>query len=540
METSDNKEIREKGVFTRDRAICILGILLLFVAVSVLRYKIRPVTDDAFITYRYARNLIRGKGLVYNYGERVLGTTTPLYTLVISVAMILGVAPWTASLVLDCFLVTGFLFLILQFGEMTGNRAWALLTVTFMFLEPYSTVPIGGMETGLFIFLVYFSFYLSAKGKRRGAVAFATLSVFTRPEGILALILVLAPALFDRKRKKIREDWLRIILIAAIPLLLAAVFMKSYYGSYVLQSMKAKHALSNAGGTKNFFYRGFLKKQFFPYDRFQIKGVLEWIGFCIILIWYAPLRNFVLWLIFYIVFMKIGKAPTFNRYYTPLYPIQWMGCSMALVSFVRLSLGLIQKKIRIPERIPIQKLMKNTVFVYFLCFLIFLICCYSYVCTFFDFYYWIYFSDRDAVDCKKYEKAGEWIRLHSSPGEEVVAAEIGYIGYFSERPIYDVMGLVSPEAVKYLGKTSIWEAAMKRKSPFVVYPFWLDQFTALPFSFTQTYEIAGSWVSRKELTVVFQRKEGKPGEKDTEQDNFLIGMDPRRSIGEYVFMKKPY
>ena len=38
------------------------------------------MVDDAYITFRYARNLVTGAGFVYNPGERVLGTTTPLYT----------------------------------------------------------------------------------------------------------------------------------------------------------------------------------------------------------------------------------------------------------------------------------------------------------------------------------------------------------------------------------------------------------------------------------------------------------------------------
>ncbi len=42
------------------------------------------IVDDAYITFRYARNLVRGTGFVYNPGERVLGTTTPLYTLVLA------------------------------------------------------------------------------------------------------------------------------------------------------------------------------------------------------------------------------------------------------------------------------------------------------------------------------------------------------------------------------------------------------------------------------------------------------------------------
>jgi len=36
--------------------------------------------DDVFITYTYSRNLAQGNGFVFNPGERVQGTTTPLYT----------------------------------------------------------------------------------------------------------------------------------------------------------------------------------------------------------------------------------------------------------------------------------------------------------------------------------------------------------------------------------------------------------------------------------------------------------------------------
>ncbi|MBZ0305706.1 MAG: hypothetical protein K8I82_06525, partial [Anaerolineae bacterium] len=39
-----------------------------------------PTVDDAFITFRYSRNLVEGNGFVYNPGDKVLGTTTPLYT----------------------------------------------------------------------------------------------------------------------------------------------------------------------------------------------------------------------------------------------------------------------------------------------------------------------------------------------------------------------------------------------------------------------------------------------------------------------------
>src|ERR1700675_5151721 len=41
--------------------------------------------DDPFITFRYAENLRAGLGFVYNPGEHVLSTTTPLYTVILAV-----------------------------------------------------------------------------------------------------------------------------------------------------------------------------------------------------------------------------------------------------------------------------------------------------------------------------------------------------------------------------------------------------------------------------------------------------------------------
>src|SRR5215475_11087437 len=39
------------------------------------------LSDDGFISFRYAANLVRGDGLVYNAGERVEGYTNLLWTL---------------------------------------------------------------------------------------------------------------------------------------------------------------------------------------------------------------------------------------------------------------------------------------------------------------------------------------------------------------------------------------------------------------------------------------------------------------------------
>ena len=40
--------------------------------------------EDAFITFRYAENVARGNGYVYNIGEHVYGSTTPLFTFLLA------------------------------------------------------------------------------------------------------------------------------------------------------------------------------------------------------------------------------------------------------------------------------------------------------------------------------------------------------------------------------------------------------------------------------------------------------------------------
>lgn len=55
--------------------------------------------DDDFITYRYARNLIEGHGLVFNLGERVEGFSAPGWLFSVAGALFLGIDPQVFSIV---------------------------------------------------------------------------------------------------------------------------------------------------------------------------------------------------------------------------------------------------------------------------------------------------------------------------------------------------------------------------------------------------------------------------------------------------------
>ncbi|HVU10414.1 MAG TPA: hypothetical protein VHD90_04010, partial [Phototrophicaceae bacterium] len=69
-------------MINRKQAIIIAALIVITIAARIIP---GPRTiDDAFITFRYSRNIVEGDGFVYNPGEYTLGTTTPLFTLMLS------------------------------------------------------------------------------------------------------------------------------------------------------------------------------------------------------------------------------------------------------------------------------------------------------------------------------------------------------------------------------------------------------------------------------------------------------------------------
>ena len=122
---------------------------VLYVVCAIAAWIVRFVQDDAFITYRYARNLARGNGLVFNEGEQVegytnflwtamhwlpekLGWSSPIFSQVVGIAMMLGTVAVTIRLARRIFGSPAFAFLV------------ALALVANMTFLTYAT---GGLET---------------------------------------------------------------------------------------------------------------------------------------------------------------------------------------------------------------------------------------------------------------------------------------------------------------------------------------------------------------------------------------------------------
>ena len=88
-------------------ALAVLGLVL----------KDAWVCDDAYITFRHVDHLWLGHGLQWNVGERVQGSTHPLWLLLLALLQPVTGEPFWSALGLGLVCTTGALLLIARRGS---------------------------------------------------------------------------------------------------------------------------------------------------------------------------------------------------------------------------------------------------------------------------------------------------------------------------------------------------------------------------------------------------------------------------------------
>lgn len=222
-----------------DRLERLRDLLLVFLAAFACYHNFAAfreyVFEDAYITYRYADNLAAGAGFVFNPGERVLGTSTPLWTLVLALAGRLGFDVPTAS---------GFLTaLCLSLVALTG--AWILKRLGFPNLGAVlaslilwgtgEILGFWGMETAFFSLLLLTSLAFAFQGRPALTGILLGLACLTRYDGIVfAGVLLLV--LWVRTGK---APWLTAVASASV-VVPWIIFSWAYFGSLLPNTLAAK------------------------------------------------------------------------------------------------------------------------------------------------------------------------------------------------------------------------------------------------------------------------------------------------------------
>jgi arabinofuranosyltransferase len=235
-------------MFRRFAFPLLTGLSLLFLL--WLRFHQPPNTvDDAYITFRYARNLISGNGFVYNPGEHVLGTTTPAYAMLLALsALVSGYRdfPRLALLLNSLLTAIGFALVMRLTARLTGRRwvglaAGLLLALDGRLLD-FST---GGMESSFYVAAILATWVLVLENRTAWAAVMAGLACLIRPDGAALAAAFFGLLGWESLRGRVgikRWPWKELGLFALVvaPWFVFAVL---YFGQPIPQSVLAKSAV---------------------------------------------------------------------------------------------------------------------------------------------------------------------------------------------------------------------------------------------------------------------------------------------------------
>lgn len=222
----------------------------------LLAWSHRFMQDDAFISLRYADNFVRGKGLVWQDGERVEGYTNFLWTIILSIPLYLRLDPVRFSFAAGlCLFALSLFFTYRLAANLLHSKHLALLTMFLLGANySFSSYATGGMETQLQTCLFVACAYLTLDSLNRKAwttFRIVTLSVLlslammTRLDSLLLLIVLLPVAVFSifREETGAARKAFKVMCIFAPLLLLVGTWLiwkLRFYGSVVPNTFYVK------------------------------------------------------------------------------------------------------------------------------------------------------------------------------------------------------------------------------------------------------------------------------------------------------------
>jgi hypothetical protein len=199
----------QKGVF----------LLILVILVGAAFYQsifFNWTNDDAFISFRYAENLINGNGLVFNPGEKVEGFSNFLWVITLALFNLLGISSLVISKAISFFISIALILLVIKTARVFGlSKAYSALSALALVLSSsIAYYAMSGLETILYAFLlllaVYMNKYLEKELDQKYLYALYGVllaAALTRPEGILFMLFT---SLYHAVQKIMKKNYFKI------------------------------------------------------------------------------------------------------------------------------------------------------------------------------------------------------------------------------------------------------------------------------------------------------------------------------------------
>ncbi len=442
----------------------------------VILFKSRSY-DDPFITYRYADNLRRGFGFVYNPGEHIQSTTTPLFALVLAgLSPFWGDLPHLANLIGAVSLAAGGLLL----WELAAawNAPWAGCAGLLLYpLFPLAITTLGS-ETPMYIALCLGAFVAYTRQRYTLTAVCAALATLTRPDGILVSIILAADYTIRLFKEKVETrsmvnvgekhsthaavsiPWRAIFIFFGI-LLPWFLFAWAYFGSPLPVTLAAKQQ-QGAMAVSQRFTQGFISiLGWYRSWRYELEAVLALLGLVFVIRRVRQWFLFLAWPVLYFAAFSFLGVSRYFWYYTPLVPgfllLAGLGIQAIAGMPTHLRSGILYRSLRwknlalIFKAPPTRFHLQTT---QLLSIIILIILCLAQARG---------LPRLQSPDPRFtiYSAAGKWLAANTPLDATIGTLEVGIIGYYAHRPMVDFAGLIRPKvAAQLTGGTNYEYAAL--------------------------------------------------------------------------------
>jgi SAM-dependent methyltransferase len=414
----------------RDRGLVAAGILLAILATAGYAYLARHTQiDDALIYYRYVANALEGRGLVYNPGERYNSLTSPLYAYLSlgAAALVKDIHASQIALGGLCLALTA-VTVTLTFARQ-GMAAAGVFAGLALATHGYFYVTLG-LETPLFLFLLSAALLAWLEGRTTLAAVAAALLVLTRGEGVFLLGILLA--LHWRRHRRLPPA--RVGAAVAVLVLLPAAFNLAYYGSALPHTLAAKIQQGRSGLWGDgwlFLDVGYIYRWFATENRWLL-ALPALLAACSVPEWLRRphLVALLLYVGAYSLFYLVLNIPPYHWHYA----IHFYTATILAAYGARVLTSGLGGRTRGPVRAAALALGVGLA--------VALVALQA----------WSSRQLRAAAPHAGYKAIGLWLREHTPPDSAVACVEVGAIGWYSRRPLVDILGLVSPHNAALLGR----------------------------------------------------------------------------------------
>ena len=450
--------------------IVLLPVFLAFVyyRFAINQNKVRSFPlDDPWIHLTFAKNIFEYFSFSFFKNEMVTaGSTSPLFTILEAVGfffttneMLIGYAMGVLFFVLSAYAF--YRLSVLEFGK---EIIFALLTAGIFIIDKWIVfISLSGMETTMFIFiLILASFFY----KKRMALPLGTmlgLLLWTRPDGVAFIGAIIIDYALVRTYSKNQldlqlftgKDFRKIILSFALVAGLYIVLNYVLSGSFLPNTYNAKLTYYSPEFRSRWDFLQYEVWEYFKTGAYYVLmiGFLYSVGKLIYDLYTKTYNQNTLYIVFILLFVlmyfiKLPYAHRFGRYMMPLIPFFIL---VATVGFRDIA--------RIINKYTTNALFSKSIF-YILIGITYFIGVKNYDEN----------REQYALQCKYiYDRqvmAAQWLNKYTKEDDIVATHDVGAIGYYSNRKIVDVAGLVTPELIgkiNDLSYVSYLQTYMKEK-----------------------------------------------------------------------------